>query len=272
MESFEECGGKITIQEIPDYFVIYERRFGSYERLSADWNVFIGKYRAYITGDIKLLERIYDDPAVTHAKIILFCFSPMISLGCGEILEKCCLVFPESGEKSSWYCSEGRRNFGRMEQRNKDQYHITEKFIHRLPDKPISCIKLREQYKTLTAEYGCSCNFRRTNNCYPSPVLHAIKNADDDVGRITVPTSRTLSKAREKQVCEELNVPKKVQDMSARILELKKQKRGIDKNIVKLEKELEKIFDQAGVDCMEIEMGLLVRRKTEQGYEWLVEL
>lgn len=72
MESFEECGGKITIQEIPDYFVIYERRFGSYERLSADWNAFIGKYRAYITGDTKLLERTYDDPAVTHAKHCLY--------------------------------------------------------------------------------------------------------------------------------------------------------------------------------------------------------
>ncbi len=103
-------------------------------------------------------------------------------------------------------------------------------------------------------------------------MLHGIKNADDDVGKITIPTSRTLSKTREKQVCEELNIPKKVQDMSSRILELKKQKRGIDKNIAKLEKEMGKIFDQAGVDCMEIEMGLLVRRKTEQGYEWLVEL
>lgn len=152
------------------------------------------------------------------------------------------------------------------------QHHITEKFIHRLPEKPISCIKLRDQYKTLTVEYGCSCNFRRTSNCYPSPVLHGIKNADDNVGKITIPTSRTLSKTREKQVCEELNIPKKVQDMSSRILELKKQKRGIDKNIAKLEKEMEKIFDQADIDCMEIEMGLLVRRKTDQGYEWLVEL
>lgn len=55
-----------------------------------------------LTGDTKLLERTYDDLDVPHAKIMLFCFSPMISLGCGEILEKCCLVFPESGEKSSW--------------------------------------------------------------------------------------------------------------------------------------------------------------------------
>ena len=41
-------------------------------------------------------------------------------------------------------------------------------------------MKLREQYKLITAEYGCSCNFKRTKNCYPSPVLHAIKNSGED--------------------------------------------------------------------------------------------
>lgn len=55
------------------------------------------------------------------------------------------------------------------------QYDTTEKFILKIPEKPISCAKLREQYKLITAEYGCSCNFKRTKNCYPSPVLHAIK-------------------------------------------------------------------------------------------------
>jgi len=152
------------------------------------------------------------------------------------------------------------------------QYHVTEKFIQRLPDKPISCIKLRDQYKVITAEYGCNCNFRRTTSCYPSPVLHAIKNADDDISDITVPMSRTLSKEKEKRAVEEINVHQKVQDMSQRIVELKKQKRGIDKNIKKLESGLEEIFDQMKVDCMEIEMGLLVRRKTAEGYEWIIEL
>ena len=152
------------------------------------------------------------------------------------------------------------------------QYDITEKFIKRLPAKPVSCIKLRDQYKTVTAEYGCNCNFKRTKNCYPSPVLHAIKKSDDSIDSITMPTSRTLTKEKEKQIYDELNIHKKVQDMSNRIVELKKQKRGIDKSIVKLESELERIFDNAGIDCMEIEMGLLVRRKVENGYEWLVEL
>ncbi len=152
------------------------------------------------------------------------------------------------------------------------QYSITEKFILRLPDKLISSIKLREQYKTVTAEFGCNCNFKRTADCYPSPVLHAIKNTVEDVSDITVPISRSLSRTNEKKVVEELNVHKKVQELSARILELKKQKRGVDKAIEKLEKDVGQIFDQMKTDCMEIESGLLVRRRKGDGYEWFIEL
>lgn len=82
IESFEECDSKITIQEIPDYFVIYERRFGSYERLSADWNAFIEKYREYINEDTKLIERTYDDPAVTHEKHCLYDVCISVSEDC----------------------------------------------------------------------------------------------------------------------------------------------------------------------------------------------
>lgn len=152
------------------------------------------------------------------------------------------------------------------------QYNTTERFIRKIPEKPISCIKLRDQYKTITAEYGCSCTFKRTKNCYPSPVLHAIRGADADAGEVTIPTSRTLTKEKEKVVYEEINIHKKVQETASRILELKKQKRGIDKSIEKLEKEMESIFDNAGIDCLEIEMGLLLRRKTEQGYEWIIQI
>lgn len=53
---------------------------------------------------------------------------------------------------------------------------------------------------------------------------------------------------------------------------MKKQKRGIDKEITKQERELERIFNEAGVDCMEVSFGMLVRRKTADGYEWVVEL
>lgn len=59
---------------------------------------------------------------------------------------------------------------------------------------------------------------------------------------------------------------------SNRLVELKKQKRGLDNSISKVEKELERLFDEAGVDELELEMGLLVRRKRESGYEWVIEI
>ena len=54
------------------------------------------------------------------------------------------------------------------------QYNVTDKFIKRIPAKPVSCIKLREQYKMITAEYGCNCNFHQKTAilhlyCMPYP-------------------------------------------------------------------------------------------------------
>lgn len=152
------------------------------------------------------------------------------------------------------------------------QYQVTQKFLNKIPAKPISCIKLRDQYQKITAECGCNCNFSRVKNCYPSPVLHAIKSGNEESREITLPTSRTITKEKESKVCEELNINKKVQDIAGKILEMKKQKRGIDKEITKQERELERIFNEAGVDCMEVSFGMLVRRKTADGYEWVVEL
>lgn len=153
------------------------------------------------------------------------------------------------------------------------QYSITQKFISKIPAKAVSCIKLREQYKMITAEYGCNCNFRRTKNCYPSPVLHAIKNADSEQGEVTIPTSRTITKEKERVVYDEINIHKKANAIAAKILEYKKQKRGIDKNIERLEDDLQNIFENAGIDCLEIEIGMLVRRKKENGeYEWIIEI
>ncbi len=118
------------------------------------------------------------------------------------------------------------------------QYQTTERFLNKLPGKPVSCVKLREQYR-----------------------------------QITIPSSRTLSKEKEKTVYQEINVYRKVQELAEKILEMKRQKRGIDKNITKLERELEHVFDGMQADCLEIEMGLLCRRKKEDGnYEWVIEI
>lgn len=66
LESFEECDRKIEVRQVPDYRVIFERRFGSYEGLKGQWDRFVRKYREYVTENTVFLERTYDDPAVTQ--------------------------------------------------------------------------------------------------------------------------------------------------------------------------------------------------------------
>ena len=214
-----------------------------------------------------------------------------LSDGVRVVLENCSLSrFLCQKARTTGYLAHGERLsvlyvFGHLGEEGKEfvhhvmqftlnyQYHVTERFIRKLPEKPVSCVKLREQYKTITAEYGCSCVFKRTKNCYPSPVLHAIRSAEGEAGEVTIPTSRTLTKEKEKVVYEEMNMHKKVQEMAGRILELKKQKRSLDRSIEKVEKELETVFDTAGIDCLEIEMGLLNRRRLpEGGYEWMIQI
>ena len=62
------------------------------------------------------------------------------------------------------------------------------------------------------------------------------------------------------------------QALARQIQDIKKQRRGLDRAIRKAEQELKVIFDQAGIDELEIEIGLLTRRRTENGYEWVVEI
>ena len=103
-------------------------------------------------------------------------------------------------------------------------------------------------------------------------MLHAILLSNDLQKDVTIPTSRTITNEKEKKIVEELNVHKKAQELAEKILELKKQKRSIDASVLKIEKELEKLFDLVRADCLEIELGMLVRRKKETGYEWLIEI
>ena len=152
------------------------------------------------------------------------------------------------------------------------KYNTTDKFIQRIPEKPVSCVRLRSQYKQITAEYGCSCTFKRSKNCYPSPVLHAIALSKDVETGITIPTSRTVSRETEQKVLNELNVHKKAQELAEKILEMRKQKRGLDLSIEKIERELDKLYDAADTDCIEIEMGMLVRKKNGKNVEWVIEI
>lgn len=150
-------------------------------------------------------------------------------------------------------------------------YQVTQKFVLKCPEKPISCLKLREQYKQISAEIGCSCGFKRTKNCYPSPVLHALKNTEENE-QITMPVSKTIPTDKQKIMKTEISASSRAQEIAGKMMELRKQKRNLDRTLVKCEQELSEIFDDSNTDSMEIKMGLLVRRKTNERTEWVIEL
>ncbi|MDE6621746.1 MAG: AraC family transcriptional regulator [Lachnospiraceae bacterium] len=72
LETFEECNRKIVIKNLPDYFVLYERRIGSYHNLSGQWGEFMAKYQEYVTADTQFLERTFDDPVITDTDGCLY--------------------------------------------------------------------------------------------------------------------------------------------------------------------------------------------------------
>ncbi|MCI8596969.1 MAG: AraC family transcriptional regulator [Lachnospiraceae bacterium] len=108
--AFEDCNDKITVKELPDYQVIYERRFGSYEGISTAWEIFLEKYQEYITEETRLIERTFDDPAVTASEHCIFDICMSTADGCPvehtTVLQGGkCLVYPFKGYAKHIYAA-----------------------------------------------------------------------------------------------------------------------------------------------------------------------
>jgi AraC family transcriptional regulator len=63
--SFVEYDREVKIQELPDFLVVYERMIGNYIELKEKWYCFLEKYSDYLCPDTLLIERFYDDPAIS---------------------------------------------------------------------------------------------------------------------------------------------------------------------------------------------------------------
>lgn len=90
LESFEECNRKIKIKEVPDFFVLYERRIGNYHDLSIDWGSFLEKYQELITNRTIFLERTFDDPSITDMDGCIYDICMTIDSVCD--LENTCVI------------------------------------------------------------------------------------------------------------------------------------------------------------------------------------
>ena len=64
-ETYLECCKKITIENLPDYFVLYERQKSNYNNMTFAWDNFIECYKEFITPKTVFIERTKDDPEIT---------------------------------------------------------------------------------------------------------------------------------------------------------------------------------------------------------------
>lgn len=101
IESFEECNEKISIEELDDMKVIYERRIGNYHDLGCDWCEFTEKYKKYGNENTILLERTYDDPSITDSDKCLYDVCMTVSNDCQ--LENVCII--EGGKFAVYHFS-----------------------------------------------------------------------------------------------------------------------------------------------------------------------
>lgn len=63
----EEYAAHIDIQELNDFFVVYERFIGNYVDIEKHWYQFLDKYSSYMNKKTILLERFFNDPAITNS-------------------------------------------------------------------------------------------------------------------------------------------------------------------------------------------------------------
>ena len=72
LETYEECCKKITIENLPDYFVLYERHKGNYHNLEKDWCSFIKNNKEFLTDATVLIERTENDPTITDPEECIY--------------------------------------------------------------------------------------------------------------------------------------------------------------------------------------------------------
>ena len=80
--SFEECNKNVSIEELKDFYVIFERYKGNYHDLKNDWCVFNEKYKEYVTEDTIFLETTYDDPTITDVDGCLYDICMTVDRNC----------------------------------------------------------------------------------------------------------------------------------------------------------------------------------------------
>ena len=78
-----EYEARIEIQELDGFFVLYERFIGSYIDIERNWYAFLDKYNAYLNEKSVLIERFFNDPAITNQEQCIYDICMTVEPDCG---------------------------------------------------------------------------------------------------------------------------------------------------------------------------------------------
>lgn len=167
-------------------------------------------------------------------------------------------------------------------------YDITEKHIRRMRENPISCPRIKEMLEDVTEGVECPCDFRLPRGAYPSPVLHAYgvprrrpRSARTPGARSPAGEGRPAARAGPKPAAvstavaveeDAESLKRRLTDAVREYLLAKEQRRTADAAVRAREKQIEQLFDAAGLDSVQTELGRLSRVRRETGTAWVLEL
>lgn len=168
---------------------------------------------------------------------------------------------------------EGRRFLHRVMSKTMNYNpDVTDKYIHRSFDRPISCVRIREHFPGLTAQLNCNCKFPDIDGAYPSPVLHDRKNIQLVRFNKEKKEKKPSLEAQSQSISNDEEMKRRVNELARQLIELRKHQRGINDRIKRIEKELSSYFDTRNINQIEVEFGFLVREVSEKGYHWVIHL
>lgn len=78
----EEYEAQMEVQKLDDMFVLYERLIGNYVDLEKSWYQFLDKYSAFLNEKTILVERFFNDPAVTNSEQCICDICMTVELDC----------------------------------------------------------------------------------------------------------------------------------------------------------------------------------------------
>lgn len=148
--------------------------------------------------------------------------------------------------------------------------------LARLYPYPTSCGRIREKMPELTARVGCDCRFRLVPGSYPTPALHAVGAAEipglEERVRRASERGGLARAAQQAMNAGHKDIGARAAALAARLADLRRQARALDRSIATAEVQLDAMLDQAGGEPIETPSGTLRRIVDGEVRRFIVEI